>query len=273
MPARVTTPARRALSLAVGWLADRRIPTPLRRAVFGAYCAATGADASEAQLPPSGYASLNAFFLRRLKEGARVFDPDPAVLPSPCDGRVQAVGTVAADRIVQAKGVDYSVRELLAGAERGADLDGALGLTLYLSPRDYHRVHAPLSGMLEQVVWAPGTRYSVAPRPAARLRGLFALNERAVMRFATDRGPAFLVMVGALNVGRIRVVGVPPGGSPASRFFVERGAELARFEMGSTVVLVLPREQGFVPLPLEPGDPVRLGQALAGRRSGPADGR
>ncbi len=266
MPSRVTTPARRALSLFTGWLADRRIPTPLRRALYGAYCAATGADAGEAQLPPSGYPSLNAFFLRRLKEGARTFDPDPAVLPSPCDGRLQAAGEVTAERLVQAKGVDYSVRELLAGAERGCDLERALSMTLYLSPRDYHRVHSPFAGLLEEVVWVPGTRFSVAPRVAGRRAGLFAANERAVLRFATERGPAFLVMVGALNVGRIRVVGVAPGGSPSPPRAVARGDELARFEMGSTVVLVLPRAHGLAAEPLSPGDSVRLGQAIARRR-------
>jgi phosphatidylserine decarboxylase len=266
VPRPVTTPARRALSACAGWLADRRIPTPLRRAVFGAYCAATGADAGEAQLAPAGYASLNAFFLRRLKEGARVFDPDPAVLPSPCDGRLQAAGMVTAERILQAKGVDYSVRELLSGADGGADLEGALAFTLYLSPRDYHRVHAPLAGLLEEVRWVPGARFSVAPRVAARLGGLFALNERAVLRFADERGPFFLVMVGALNVGRIRVVGVAPGASPSPPRPVRRGEEIARFEMGSTVVLVMPRAHGLAAEPLEPGAPVRLGQALARRR-------
>ncbi len=257
------TPVRRALSLAVGWLADRRVPTPLRRLVFGAYCRATGADAAEADLPPAGYPSLNAFFVRRLKPGARTLDPDERTLASPCDGRVQVHGEVQASRILQAKGVDYSVADLLAGAARTEDLEGALALTLYLSPRDYHRVHAPFEAELTEVRWVPGARYSVAPRVASRLRGLFAKNERAVLAFATPRGRAYLVMVGALNVGRIRVVGVEPGESPGGPRAFARGAELARFEMGSTVILVLPRALGYRALPLAHGDPVRLGQRLA----------
>ena len=211
------------------------------------------------------YPSLNAFFLRRLKDGARPQDPDPGALLSPCDGRVQAAGLVEGERLLQAKGVDYALDDLLSGAARGADVAGALALTLYLGPSDYHRVHAPLTGVLEQVLWVPGARYSVAPKVAARVRGLFARNERAVLSFATERGPFWLVMVGALNVGRIRVVGVEPGCSPPPARAFQRGAELARFEMGSTVILILPRAQGF-PLPaLEPGTAVRLGQALARR--------
>lgn len=262
MPARATTPLRSSLSHAFGWLADRGIPGPLRRPVFGAYCLATGADATEASLEPRGYASLSAFFVRRLKAGARVIDADPAVVPSPCDGRVQATCNVAGERMLQAKGVDYSVRDLLAGADDGVDLEGAAAWTLYLSPRDYHRVHAPLRGTLGRVVWAPGARYSVQPKVAARLRGLFAVNERAVLRFDTEEGPYFLVMVGALNVGRIRVLGVEPGADVSVARVFERGAELARFELGSTVILVLPRQLGYAPLDLAQGDPVRLGQAI-----------
>ena len=266
MADRASTPLRAALSHAVGWLADLGIPGFLRRPVFGTYCLLTGADASEARLPYRGYTSLAGFFVRRLKEGARTVDADPEVLPSPCDGRVQATAEVAAGRMLQAKGVHYEVGDLLAGAAGELELDGAQTWTIYLSPRDYHRVHAPLEGTLEEVRWVPGARYSVAPKVAARLRGLFALNERAVLRFGTDRGPYFLVMVGALNVGRIRVLGVPPGQAlPAPRRF-ERGEELARFEMGSTVILVLPRALGLRPLEgLEPRTPLRLGQAI-GRR-------
>jgi phosphatidylserine decarboxylase len=133
---------------------------------------------------------------------------------------------------------------------------------MYLAPRDYHRVHAPLECNLDQVLWVPGARHSVAPRVALRLAGLFAINERAVLRLEIDAGPLFLVMVGALNVGRIRVVGVEPGGQVAAPRTFSRGDELARFEMGSTVILVLPRNLEYSPLDLVPGSPVRLGQAI-----------
>ncbi|MEM7310624.1 MAG: archaetidylserine decarboxylase [Planctomycetota bacterium] len=264
MAAQASTPIRRTASRFVGWLSDRGIPGFLRRPVFATYCLLTRADASEARLDYRGYTSLSAFFVRRLKEGARTIAADPAVLPSPCDGRVQAAGAAEAGRMLQAKGVDYPVEELLAGAAAPAEIQDAQTWTLYLSPRDYHRVHAPLEATLEEVRWVPGARYSVAPKVAARLQGLFALNERAVLKLSTPRGPYFLVMVGALNVGRIRVLGVAPDGpapSPPRRF--ARGEELARFEMGSTVILVLPRALGFAPLPeLTPGTPLRLGEPI-----------
>jgi phosphatidylserine decarboxylase len=256
---------RRALSRGFGWLADRRVPGPLRGAVFGAYCRLTGADAGEAQLELKGYASLNAFFVRRLKAGARPIEPAAELLPSPCDGRVQAICALADGRILQAKGIAYPAADLLAGADRGVDLAGAHAWTLYLSPRDYHRVHAPLAATLVDVVWTPGARYSVQPAVAARVAGLFAANERAVLRLETERGPYFLVMVGALNVGRIRVVGVEPGRPPAAPTPFERGAELARFEMGSTVILIVPRDLGFVPADLAHGAEVRLGRAIGAR--------
>ena len=254
-----------------GWLADRRIPGPLRRPVIGAYCRVTGADPGEAQLEPAGYTSLGAFFVRRLKRGARTFDADPAVLPSPCDGTVQAVGAIRAGELLQAKGRTYPVEELLAGAGDGVDLEGGHQWTIYLSPRDYHRVHSPESCELVDVRWVPGERRSVAPRVAERRARLFATNERVVLRLATEHGPAFLVMVGALNVGRIRVVGLAEGERPsgrdrgASQLAFERGDELGRFEMGSTVVLILPRGDARPLAGLEPGRPVRLGEPIGDR--------
>jgi len=263
--ASLKTPVRRALSHAFGWIADRRIPGFLRKPVFGAYCAFTGADASEAQLELDGYTSLNAFFVRRLKADARPFEPAEQILPSPCDGGVQATCMLEDGRLLQAKGVDYPVADLLAGADKGVDLDGAHAWTLYLSPRDYHRVHAPTAATLTDVVWVDGARYSVQPSVAASVRGLFAANERAVLRLMTDRGPYFLVMVGALNVGRIHVVGVDRGRAPAAPRELARGDELARFEMGSTVILVVPRAVGFRPGPLAPGSAVRLGRPIGAR--------
>ena len=253
---------RRAASLSLGWLADRRVPGPLRGLTYGAFARFTGADPSEAQLPLDGYPSLGAFFVRRLKPGARTIDPDPERLVSPCDGRLQAVDRIEDGRLLQAKGRAYEHDELLAGARGAHDLEGGWALTIYLGPRDYHRVHTPLACELEEVRWVHGDRVSVAPQVLARRERVLSTNERSVLRLVTPRGPLFLVMVGALNVGRIRVVGVEPGTSPAAPVAFERGAELARFEMGSTVVLVLPKNAGE---PLEgttPGAAVRLGQPL-----------
>jgi phosphatidylserine decarboxylase len=250
---------RRASSLAMGWLSDRHVPRFLRPLVYGGYSRITGADPSEAELDFHGYPSLGAFFVRRLKHGARPLDPDPRALLSPCDGKIQELGTIARGSLLQAKGQSYTLAELLGADEPG--LEGAWTTTIYLSPRDYHRVHAPLACELVSVRWIPGELRSVAPKVLLRVPRLLATNERAVLTLGTAVGRAYLVMVGALNVGRIRVVGVDTGKSPAQPLAFARGAELARFELGSTVVLVIPRARPAAGL--GPTSALRLGQRLA----------
>jgi phosphatidylserine decarboxylase len=250
---------RRASSAAVGWLADRGVPRPLRSFVYGSYCRFTGADAGEAELPPEGYPSLGAFFVRRLKPGARPIDAAQGALVSPCDGTLQALGRIEAGTLLQAKGQSYTAAELLG--EGANDMEGAWSATLYLSPRYYHRVHAPLACLLEGVRWLAGERRSVGPAVLARVPRVLVTNERAVLRLRSAARPLWLVMVGALNVGRIRVVGVERGASPARPLAFERGAELARFEMGSTVVLIVPQARALPAI--AQGDSVRLGQSLA----------
>ena len=256
------TPLRKALSSTVGWLADRRIPGPLRATVFHTYCKLTGADASEARGPLTGYPSLGAFFVRRLEEGTRPLAADPGCVPSPADATLQAVDRIEGGTLLQAKGRPYAVRELLAGVDEGLDLEGGLAVTLYLSPRDYHRVHAPVDCTLSALAWVAGSRYSVAPSVLLRRERVLSVNERAVLRLETERGPCFLVMVGALNVGRIRIVGVEPGHpAPEPAKHYARGAELARFEMGSTVILVWPA--GIVEAPELPlGHHLKMGSEL-----------
>jgi phosphatidylserine decarboxylase len=255
----------RLLSRAVGWLADRGVPRPLRKPVYGAYGRLTGADPSEAELGVAAYPSLGAFFVRRLRAGARAIDRDPAVLPSPCDGTVQAVDPVTEGSVLQAKGRPYTLAELCGGANAARDYDGGHAWTIYLSPRDYHRVHAPEDGELFEVRWIPGARWSVAPKVLARRPKVLSINERAVLRFRSARGPWTLVMVGALNVGRIRVVGDEPGRRPAAPTPFARGAELARLGMGSTVILIVPRDLGFGPSSLAHGAEVGLGRAIGAR--------
>ena len=259
----MTVRIRRAVSRAAGWLSDRRIPGPLRSFVYRGYGLVTGADTGEAELELSSYPSLGAFFVRRLRPGARPVAGGSNLLVSPCDGTFQAVDRIHGESLIQAKAMPYSVPELLSGADAGIELEGGCAWTIYLSPRDYHRVHVPLAGELSDVRWVPGDRLSVAPSVLSARRGVFVRNERVVLRLESPRGPYFLVMVGALNVGRIRVVGVAPGTAPQGRRCFERGEELARFEMGSTVVLLFPG-----PLPpratpnVAPGEAVRLGQAI-----------
>ena len=259
----MATPLKSALSHLVGWAADRRVPTPLRGPLYRLYALLTGADLSEARGPLTIHPNLTAFFTRRLVEGARPVEPDPDLLPCPVDGTYQDLSRIHEGSVLQAKGRPYPVRELLAGVGEDLELEGGHAWTVYLSPRDYHRIHAPETSRLVEARWVPGERHSVAPAVLAQ-RKVLAVNERCVLRLETERGPLLLVLVGALNVGRIRVVGVEPAARAElgqGRAF-ERGEELARFEMGSTIVLVAPPGTWR---PLEgcvPGESVRLGQRI-----------
>lgn len=255
---------RRALSRLVGALADLHLPRPLRAPVYRAWARVFGVDLSELRLSLPDHPSLGAFFVRRLKPGLRPLPEDPALLPSPCDGRLQACDAVERGAVLQAKGRPYALAELLGPLAAGVELEGGRAWTIYLSPRDYHRVHAPIAARLGAVAWLPGDLFSVAPRVLTRRAKVLSINERAVLRLDGARGPLFLVMVGALNVGRIRVVGLEPGASvsPARPLDFERGGELARFEMGSTVVLVAPPGSYAALDGLAPGMPLRLGQPI-----------
>jgi len=139
----VPTPFKRSLSRATGWLADRKIPTPLRAPLYRSYCRFTGADLDEVRPPLHSYPSLGAFFVRELVEGARPIEADPGLLPSPVDGTVQALDPVTEGSILQAKGRPYPVRDLLGAVGEDIDLEGGFAWTIYLSPRDYHRIHSP----------------------------------------------------------------------------------------------------------------------------------
>lgn len=251
------------LSRVTGWLTDRKIPTPLRGPIYRSYCRFTGADVEEARPPLHAYPSLGAFFVRELIDGARPIESDPELLPSPVDGTVQSLDPITDGTILQAKGHPYPIRDLLGPVGADIDLEGGCAWTIYLSPRDYHRIHSPETARLTEAAHLSGARHSVAPKVLERRRVL-SINERAALRLETERGPLLLVLVGALNVGRIRVVGLTPEHTGPIQPPLERarGAELARFEMGSTIVLISPPGGPQLLEGLKPGDSVRLGQAI-----------
>ena len=227
------------------------------------------------------YPHFNAFFTRALKPGARPLDPDPAVVLMPADGHISQCGPIDGDRIFQAKGHHYTAEALLGDAAAAAAFRDGVFATVYLSPRDYHRVHAPLAGRLRETRHVPGRLFSVSPRTVDEVPGLFARNERLVCLFDTDHGPLAVVLVGAMLVSGVETVWggveIPPyaktmvtrdfrGVSPAVD--LGRGAELGRFNMGSTVIVLMPK--GFSLDPgLTAGQPVRMGQRL-GRVPGAA---
>lgn len=235
---------------------------------------AYGVDLAEAELPAERYAHFNAFFTRALKPGARPADPDPRSLLMPADGHISQLGPVREGRIFQAKGHDYSAAELLADAAAAAPFANGHFATVYLSPRDYHRVHMPWTGTLRRTVHVPGRIFSVAPFAVGAIPRLFARNERLVCHFDTDFGPMAVVLVGAILVSGVetvwRGVEIPPYASTITardyapgQVVLERHAEMGRFNMGSTVIVLLPPVPGFAFDPsLRDEVPVRMGQRL-----------
>lgn len=233
-----------------------------------------GVDLSEAaESDPTAYPTFNAFFTRALKPGARVPAADPAALLMPADGRISQCGDIVDGRIFQAKGQSFTATELLGDAEAAQPFADGVYATVYLSPRDYHRVHMPWTGTLRETVHVPGRLFSVGTDAVASVPRLFARNERLVCHFDTEFGPMASVMVGALLVSGVETVWsgveIPAYGDRITRkdyrgkgIVLERFAEMARFNYGSTVIVLLPKGVARLASELRAETPVRLGQEL-----------
>jgi phosphatidylserine decarboxylase len=214
-----------------------------------------GVDMSEAVEPDLGsYVHFNAFFTRALRSDARPIAMGKKDVACPVDGAVSQIGGIEAGRIFQAKGQAFTALELLGGdATAAAQFDGGSFATLYLSPKDYHRIHMPLDGKLIRMIHVPGRLFSVNPPTTRAVPRLFARNERVACLFDTPAGPMALVMVGALNVASIETVWageVTPPRRPrvqtwdyAGEVQLDKGAEVGRFNMGSTVILLFTRDR------------------------------
>ena len=231
-----------------------------------------------AQSDPTAYPTFNAFFTRALKPGARIADPDPRALLMPADGRISQCGKIEGGRIFQAKGRSFTAAELLGDAEAAKPFHDGLFATVYLSPKDYHRVHMPWTGTLRETVHVPGRLFSVGTAAVATVPRLFARNERLVCHFDTSFGPMVSVMVGALLVSGVETVWsgveIPRYGDAITRkdwrgknITLERFAEMARFNYGSTVIVLLPPGVAELAPELGAETAVRLGQRLATRVS------
>jgi phosphatidylserine decarboxylase len=228
----------------------------------------------EARNPdPESYTSFNEFFTRPLKPELRPLAEGANLLTSPVDGRISQMGKIEDGRIFQAKGHYYSALELLGGNEnRAAPFRDGQFMTIYLSPRDYHRIHMPLSGTLSEQVYVPGRLFSVAGHTARTIPRLFARNERVVAMFDTEFGKLAMVLVGAINVAAIETVWdglvTPPQGWGVKRqvfpdVTLAKGEEMGRFNMGSTVILLLENRQMQWDKTLGADMALKLGQALA----------
>ena len=226
---------------------------------------------------PADYASFNEFFTRALKDDARVICPNEQDLAMPVDGAVSQLGDIKHDSIFQAKGHDYSLTTLLGGKpELAAAFKNGKFATVYLSPKDYHRIHMPMDGQLTDMVYVPGELFSVSPLTAERVPGLFARNERVVAIFNTPRGKMAMVLVGATIVASIETVWAgtvsPPVGKNVVHWqypsegedavLLKKGDELGRFKLGSTIVACF--EPDMVEFAdYSAGDDTRLGDVFA----------
>lgn len=232
----------------------------------------------EAEHPrPEDYVHFNAFFTRALKPGARPIAPDPQAFVSPVDGTISQLGKIEGNRIFQAKGQTYTTAELLGGDEELAQpFLGGEFCTIYLAPYNYHRIHMPVTGTLKEWLLVPGRLFSVNPATARAMPRVFARNERVVTMFDTAFGPMAFVLVGALNVGSMETVWAgqitPPhvrgGNDEIGRWthgepvVLERGAEMGRFNMGSTVILLTPPGAVRWDASATPASTVRMGQSI-----------
>jgi phosphatidylserine decarboxylase len=263
---------KRALTVLMGRLAGARAGA-LTHWAIGRFIDRYGVNMAEAE--PSrieAYPSFNEFFTRPLKAGARPLADAPFVCP--VDGAISQFGAIERDQIFQAKGHSYSTAALLGGdAERAAAYQDGAFATLYLSPRDYHRIHMPCAGELRRMVHVLGDLFSVNPTTARGVPGLFARNERVVCHFDSAFGPFVLVLVGATIVGSMATVwhGVvnPPRPGTVRHWDYEPGAvrlqqgdEMGRFLLGSTVVLLFPRHTIAFNPAWAPAAPIRMGEAM-----------
>ena len=234
-------------------------------------------DMSEADIGnPHAYEHFNAFFTRELREGARPLDTTPGAILSPADGAISQLGAIEHGRIFQAKGHSFSLLELLGGdTQMAAPFMGGQFATVYLSPKDYHRVHMPLAGTLREMVYVPGKLFSVNTFTAENVPDLFARNERVVCLFDTERGPMAVVLVGAMIVASVETVWAglvtPPkralrhfryGAAAQQPIQLDKGAELGRFKLGSTAIVLFGPEQVRWADGLGAGSSLRMGQQL-----------
>ena len=269
-----------SLSRGFGRLADLRLPRPLRRAVLGGFARAVGINVGEAELPIDAYSSLNDFFVRRLRPGLRSWPDTPDDAGSPVDGVVGRLGAIRGGTLLQAKGRMYTAAALLGSATEAERFDGGSFLTLYLSPRHYHRIHAPCGGTIETARYVPGALLPVNAPAVMHVDALFPRNERLLCTITRPAGAVAVVAVGAYNVGRISaafdadwngrgggwVTNRRMGEAEARRYeppvHIERGAELMAFHLGSTVVLLFEPSMQLT-ASLVPGAEIRLGSAIA----------
>ncbi len=263
---------KNAFSRVVGAAAHAPLPSPVSQLAIRSFAKAFDIDLSEAERPISEYRTLGEFFIRRLRPGARPVDRRPGIVVSPADGHLANFGRVVDGQAIQAKGRPYSVADMLrssADAERYAQGSWA---TVYLSPRDYHRVHHPVEGQVVRARYVPGHLWPVNRVAVEGVEDLFCVNERLITFVDTPLGEVATIMVGATSVGHITVaydghLETNRGGRQEDVEYaghrVARGDELGVFHLGSTAVVLFANPEVEVLSSLSAGQPIRMGQAMA----------
>jgi phosphatidylserine decarboxylase len=263
------------LSRVTGWLAASEIEW-MKNLLIRSFAGHFKVDMTEAAEPElETYPSFNAFFTRPLRADARPIDSGENTICCPADGAISQLGAITQGRLFQAKGKDFSAAELLGDSERASDFENGQFATIYLSPRDYHRVHMPMAGKLAAQTYIPGKLFSVNQVTAENVEGLFARNERLVCYFDTDAGPMAMVLVGAMIVAGIETVWsgqvAPPPRNPQTINYrrkpgavkLARGEEMGRFMLGSTVILLFPENTIEWQEQYTANSPTRMGEPLA----------
>ncbi|MGD8825201.1 MAG: archaetidylserine decarboxylase [Myxococcales bacterium] len=263
---------RKGLSRAIGRIASSRAPRSIVDAAVAAFVRVYDVDLTDVETPPEGFRTFDEFFTRRLRPGARVIDPDPRAVVSPADGRLEDLGEITVSGRLKIKGQDYTAQELLGDLALASSYEGGRYFVVYLSPRDYHRVHAPVSGAVRSIRYIPGTLFPVN-RIGSHVPRLFARNERlAILQESDVHGAVTTIMVGAIGVGRIGLsfdeVETNRGHAPGLRSYADapiarrRGEELGVFHMGSTAIVMTPPECALEVV-VDAGSAIRMGEAMA----------
>lgn len=262
------------LSRLLGQLAQLKAPW-LKNTLIRWFIKRYQVNMSEAeQTEPSAYVNFNHFFTRALRPGTRPITQEPTGVACPADGTISELGIIQSDQLLQAKGRYYSLIDLLGQEPSDARLfHNGHFITVYLSPKDYHRIHMPLAGTLQKMIYIPGRLFSVNPLTSQTVSNLFARNERVICLFTTPVGPMAIILVGAMIVASIKTTwhGLVAPARPSQiqiwnydnqSIFLDKGEELGQFQLGSTVIVLHSAQQIEWLTTLNPGDSVRMGQLI-----------